>query len=251
MRLPFRLIDAFEHGPFTGNPAGVVLLEEPLADSTYQAIAMEVNQAETAFVWPQDGMYGLPWFTPTAEVDLCGHATLAAAHALGHAEVSFNTRSGVLTATRVHDLWELDFPAEPYEEDTALALPIAAVWQGRNRMDVVALVSTEAEVVDYVPDWAAITSLPARGMVITAPASRPDADYVCRFFGPQVGVPEDAVTGSAHCALAPFWAARLGKSELVGYQASARGGFVATTVDGSRVRLRGSARVTIEGELCL
>lgn len=251
MRLPFRLIDAFEHGLFTGNPAGVVLLEEPLADATCQAIAAEVNQAETAFVWPEDGRFGLRWFTPTAEVDLCGHATLAAAHALGQPAVSFSTRSGILTATQVGPHWELDFPAEPYDEDRAIEVPVTAVWQGRNRMDVVALVSNENEVAAFTPDFAQIARLPARGLVITAAANDPDVDYVCRFFAPQVGVPEDSVTGSAHCALAPFWAERLDRTELIGYQASSRGGYVRTSVVGNRVKLRGSARTTIEGELCL
>lgn len=250
MRLPFRLIDAFAHGPFTGNPAGVVLLEQSLPETLFQQIGGEINQAETAFVWPEGDGYRLRWFTPTAEVDLCGHATLATAHALNLDQVAFSTKSGILTARRCEDGWELDFPAEPFSESKD-EVPADAVWVGRNRMDVLAVLENEAAVRDYAPDFSAIGAIDARGLIITARADRSDADYVCRFFGPQVGVPEDSVTGSAHCGLSPFWAARLGKPSLIGYQASPRGGFVRTELLGDRVRLRGRAVTVVEGFLCL
>lgn len=250
MRRPFRLIDAFAHGPFSGNPAGVVLLESSLPEELFQRIGAEINQAETAFVWPESEGYRLRWFTPTAEVDLCGHATLAAAHALDLDSVSFLTKSGILTARRNEDGWELDFPAEPFLQSED-AVPVEATWVGRNRMDVLAVLESEAAVRDYAPDFSAIGAIDARGLIITALADRSDADYVCRFFGPQVGVPEDSVTGSAHCGLSPFWAERLGKTSLVGYQASPRGGYVRTELLGDRVRLRGRAVTVVEGFLCL
>jgi len=250
MRVPFFLIDAFAHGPFTGNPAGVVILEEPLPDATMQAIGGEINQAETAFVWPEGARHRLRWFTPTTEVDLCGHATLAAAHALGR-DVEFVTRSGVLAARENANGWELDFPAEPFEESQDTIPGVDALWTGRNRMDILALLDHEDSVVQYVPDFAAISAIPARGLIVTAPADANEVDYVCRFFAPQVGVPEDSVTGSAHCGLAPFWCVKLGKTELLGYQASARGGYVRTEMRGERVQLSGKAITVVEGILCL
>ncbi|MCC7433609.1 MAG: PhzF family phenazine biosynthesis protein [Methanoregulaceae archaeon] len=250
MRVPFFLIDAFAHGPFTGNPAGVVILEAPLPDETMQAIGGEINQAETAFVWPEGSRYRLRWFTPTTEVDLCGHATLASAHALGKG-VDFITRSGVLTARQSPNGWELDFPAEPFDESQDAIPGTAALWTGRNRMDILALLENEDAVVQYAPDFLAIQAMPARGLIVTAPAKNTEADYVCRFFAPQVGVPEDPVTGSAHCGLSPFWCAKLGKTELLGYQASARGGYVRTEMRGERVQLSGKAITVVEGTLCL
>lgn len=250
MRVPFFLIDAFAHGPFTGNPAGVVVLDAPLPDETMQAIGGEINQAETAFVWPEGNQYRLRWFTPTTEVDLCGHATLASAHALGKG-VEFITRSGVLTARQKPDGWELDFPAEPFNESQDAIPGTNVLWTGRNRMDILALLENEDAVVQYAPDFRAIEAMPARGLIVTAPADSGEVDYVCRFFAPQVGVPEDPVTGSAHCGLAPFWCAKLGKTELLGYQASARGGYVRTEMRGERVQLSGKAITVVEGILCL
>lgn len=250
MRVPFFLVDAFAHGPFTGNPAGVVLLESPLEDTVMQAVGSEINQAETAFVWPEGDRFRLRWFTPATEVDLCGHATLAAAHALGH-DVEFNTRSGVLTARKSALGWELDFPAEPFEQDVASVPGLTPRWTGRNRMDLLALLDDEDAVRTYVPDFSAIADIQARGLIITAPAKDEGVDYVCRFFAPQVGVPEDPVTGSAHCGLGPFWCAKLGKTEIVGYQASARGGYVRTEMRGERVQLSGRAVIVVEGVLCL
>lgn len=250
MRLPFRLIDAFAHGPFTGNPAGVVLLESPLEEALMQRIAAEINQAETAFVWPSGDRYGLRWFTPTDEVDLCGHATLATAHALDRDEVFFETKSGTLGASRIAHGWQLDFPAEPFTE-SADDVPATSIWVGRNRMDVVAILENEDAVLNYQPNFDEIARIDARGLIITAEADRAGVDYVCRFFAPQVGVPEDSVTGSAHCGLSPLWSDRLGRSALRGYQASPRGGFVETERLSERVHLRGAAFTVVVGELCL
>ena len=255
--LPFLLVDAFATGPFTGNPAGVVLLEEELDDATLGGIAMEVNQAETAFVRARpDGEHGLRWFTPTVEVDLCGHATLATAHALwehgANGRLRFHTRSGVLTAERTPKGIALDFPAEP---PVAAPLPHALaslpepLWTGRNRMDWFVQIADEASLRAATPDFREIAALGMRGLVVTA-AGR-DVDFVSRCFYPQSGVDEDPVTGSAHCALGPFWAERLGRSESVGFQASRRGGYVVVAVKGERVLLQGAAITTLRGELCL
>ena len=246
MRLPVYLVDAFADAPFTGNPAAVVPLEEPLDDATMQRIAMEMNQAETAFVLP--GLT-LRWFTPTVEVDLCGHATLAAAHVFwergAEGVLRFKTRSGVLAAERRADGILLDFPAEP-----PIAAPVPlfpdALWTGRNRMDWFVQLSDEAAVRGLKPDFAVIAALGMRGLIVTARGS--ETDFVSRCFYPQSGVDEDPVTGSAHCALAPFWAERLGKTEMVGYQASRRGGAVSVSLRGDRVRLEGCAVTTLRGE---
>lgn len=253
MRLPLYLVDAFADGPFTGNPAAVVSLDEPLDDGLMQRIAMEMNQAETAFILP-DG--GLRWFTPTVEVDLCGHATLATAHVLWSqgkvGALCFVTRSGVLNAEHTPDGIALDFPAEP---PMAVALPDRlpfegkALWTGRNRMDWFVQIADEDALRALKPDFAAIAALGMRGLIVTA-AGR-DFDFVSRCFFPQSGVDEDPVTGSAHCALAPFWSGRLGKTEMVGYQASRRGGAVRVRLEGERVVLIGKAVTTVRGELCL
>ena len=254
MTRPLLLIDAFADGPFAGNPAAVVV-GDALDETLMQKIAMEMNQAETAFVTlREDGDYDLRWFTPTAEVDLCGHATLAGAHALWEGGASgalrFHTRSGVLTAVRTGDAIVLDFPSEtPSEESLPHALPFLGeiLWAGRNRMDWFVQTASESQVRDLVPDFAAVAALGMRGLIVTAIGT--DTDFVSRCFYPQTGVPEDPVTGSAHCALAPFWSERLGRSELVGYQASQRGGTVKVRLDGERVRLGGRAVTTVRGEL--
>ena len=253
--LPILLVDAFADGPFTGNPAGVVPLDAPLDDDLMAKLAMEMNQAETAFVHPlPDGSYALRWFTPTVEVDLCGHATLATAHVLydqgAEGLLRFHTRSGLLTAERVGEPIALDFPAEP---PVAAPLPHdllflgRPLWTGRNRMDWFVQITDESTLRALKPDFAAIAALGMRGLVVTA-AGR-NADFVSRCFFPQSGVDEDPVTGSAHCALAPFWSSRLEKVEMVGYQASRRGGTVRVAVRGDRVRLEGGAITTLRGEL--
>ena len=253
MRLPVFLVDAFAEGPFTGNPAAVVPLESPLDDATMGRIAMEMNQAETAFVLPD---LTLRWFTPTVEVDLCGHATLATAHVLWErgavGPLRFQTKSGVLTAERTPDVIQLDFPAEP---PAACPLPHRLdflgepLWTGRNRMDWFVQILDESRLRALRPDFASIAALGMRGLIVTAAAT--DTDFVSRCFFPQSGVDEDPVTGSAHCALAPFWAARLGQDVLVGHQAARRGGTVEVAIRGDRVSLAGRAVTTLRGELTL
>lgn len=248
-RCPFYLIDAFAHEPLTGNPAGVCVLDGPADHVWMQRVAEEMKQAETAFVWPIAGGYSLRWFTPTVEVDLCGHATLAAASVL-HGPLRFSTLSGWLTASVQGDLIELDFPAEPIEEaETPFAVP-GTVWEGRNRLDWTIVLESAAAVRGFSPDMAEIEAGGMRGLCITGPSDLPDADFVSRFFAPQSGVPEDPVTGSAHCGLAGLWADRLGRDLLTGYQASSRGGYVGVQRTADRVKLRGRAIRVVEGELC-
>jgi len=253
MTVPLWQVDAFTDRPFHGNPAAVCLLAEPRPEAWMQAVAAEMNLAETAFLLRDDEGFGLRWFTPTVEVDLCGHATLASAHFLwqdGHlkprAEARFQTRSGLLTA-RERDGWiTLDFPATPavpvpFPPGLAEALGATPVSVGRSAFDYLVELPDELSVTTLRPDLAAIARFPVRGVIVTARSERPGVDFVSRFFGPACGVPEDPVTGSAHCALGPWWAARLGREDLVGYQASRRGGTVKVAVRGDRVRLAGQA----------
>ncbi len=213
-----------------------------------QKVAAEINQAETAFLWPIEGGQSLRWFTPTVEVSLCGHATLAAASVLGGSQ-RFSTMSGWLTAEADGDQVELDFPAEPVEAcDTPFSFG-TSVWQGKNRLDWFVVLESAAQVNDYVPEFDAIAQAGMRGLCITAPSDSPDADFVSRFFAPQSGVPEDSVTGSAHCGLACLWADRLGRESLVGFQASKRTGFVGVERKGDRIRLSGKAIKVVEGRL--
>lgn len=227
-----------------------------------QAVAAEMNVAETAFlVRRDDGAFDLRWFTPTVEVDLCGHATLASAHVLwtegilsARERARFHTKSGPLTAWREADTIRMDFPAEPVaagEPPAALdaALGVSSSFAGRNRMDWLVEVADEAAVRAVRPDLRAIAVLGGRGVIVTARSSTVPWDFVSRFFAPAAGVDEDPVTGSAHCALAPYWAAKLGKPELVGYQTSVRGGTVECTVAGDRVVLGGRAVTVLRGTL--
>ena len=257
------LIDAFASGPFTGNPAGVCLLSEPVDAAWMQAVAAELNQAETAFLTPTSGhhSFGLRWFTPTVEVDLCGHATLAAAHYLSDGAgptVHFHTRSGLLTCTRRPDGWiEMDFPATPAEPAIAPAGLLDALGVGpatvlRSRFDYLVELPSAAAVRAVRPDLRRLAGVDTRGVIVTAAADEAGVDFVSRFFAPAVGVDEDPVTGSAHCCLAPHWAERLGRSgELVGRQLSRRGGVVRCTPAGVRVRLAGQAVTTLRGRLAV
>lgn len=247
MKLPLSIVDAFAEKPFEGNPAAVVLAQDRnLPDPVMQQIAMEMNLSETAFVLPNSE---LRWFTPRAEVDLCGHATLAAAHVLGSSEpIRFLTKSGELTVTPYDESWIMDFPAEPIEEcDLPIDLGMNHRFAGRNRMDWMVVVDTEDDVRDAAPDLDKVEQLGMRGLIITAPAK--DYDFVSRCFYPVLGIPEDPVTGSAHCALGPFWADRFGRQNLRGRQISARGGTVHVQVEGDRVLLRGQAVTTLRGTL--
>ncbi|MET8141717.1 PhzF family phenazine biosynthesis protein [Sphaerisporangium sp. NPDC005288] len=259
------VVDAFADAAFQGNPAAVCLLDRPRDARWMQAVAAEMNLSETAFVdrsTPADspeGM-GLRWFTPAGEVDLCGHATLAAAHVLWEREgedgahpLRFATRSGVLSAERGQDGIGLDFPAEPAEETEVPdglpeALGAKPVWMGRNRFDYLAELADEEEVAELRPDFAALSAFPVRGVIVTARGRR-EHDFVSRFFAPRHGVDEDPVTGSAHCCLGPFWSARLGRRRLTGFQCSPRGGRVRVTTRGERVGLDGRAVIFMSGEL--
>ena len=224
-------------------------------------VAAEMNLSETAFLVPCDDGFRLRWFTPTVEVDLCGHATLAGAHVLweeGHlaagAVARFHTRSGLLLAARRGEWIELDFPATPPEPAAAPAglaeaLGIRAVWTGRSRFDYLVEAESAAVVREMRPDFTALARAEARGVIVTSGADAPPYDFVSRFFAPAAGIDEDPVTGSAHCALAPFWGARLGKTEMTAYQASARGGVVKVRLAGDRVILGGQAVTVLRGEL--
>jgi len=246
-------VNAFAHAPFTGNPAAVCVSEQPLPDDFMQHLAGEMNLSETAFVVPlRVGAYSLRWFTPLVEVDLCGHATLASAHVLfsrdeALREVAFQTLSGTLTCVRDGDRIEMDFPSEPPllvppVEGLATMLGAEPVACAQNRMDLVVELASEAEVRALTPDMSALARIPVRGVIATARAApETGAAVVSRFFGPRVGVPEDPVTGSAHCGLAPYWASRLGTTAFRCYQASARGGYVDVHLNGDRVTLGGTA----------
>lgn len=255
-------VDAFAERPFSGNPAGVCILEQAATERWMQDVAAEMNVAETAFVVPRgEGGYDLRWFTPTIEVALCGHATLASAHVLWDERVlpsseraRFHTQSGVLTAWRQGDTIRMDFPSEPVAErpappelSEALGTPVR--FAGKNRLDWLVEVSDEAAVRSVQPDLAKIAKLDVRGVIVTGRASSPDHDFVSRFFAPRAGVNEDPVTGSAHCALAPYWARKLGKTDLRGYQASARGGSVSCELMGDRVILGGRAVTVLKAKL--
>lgn len=259
MPLDLWLIDAFTDTPFAGNPAGVCLLPEPRPDEWMQALAREMNQAETAFLVKEDDAYRLRWFTPTVEVDLCGHATLASAHFLWKkrlvkpkATVTFHSRSGDLTARQKGDWILLDFPATPPEptEPPPYLLDALKSKDGvvlRSRFDYVVVVEDAARIRSLTPDLRLLAAIETRGVIITAPGDQPGIDFISRFFAPAAGVVEDPVTGSAHCALGPYWAGRLGRTTLVGYQASARGGTVRVEVAGDRVLLGGKAVTVLKG----
>lgn len=265
MGVPISVVDAFSDTPFRGNPAGVCLPPASADDAWMQAVAAELNLAETAFLQPRSASeFDLRWFTPLVEVDLCGHATLASAHRLwedgmaGDDAIRFHTRSGVLTASRTGADIELDFPAAPPRqapapEGLAEALGGPFVWTGLSALgDLLVEMPDGRAVRSLEPDFAALGRLPVRGVIATAAAERRadvGHDFVSRFFAPSVGIDEDPVTGSAHCALAPFWSRRLGREELIGWQASARGGIVRTRIDGDRVALGGRAVTVWKGEL--
>jgi PhzF family phenazine biosynthesis protein len=254
-------VDAFTDHPFAGNPAAVCILTDQRPDRWMQDVAREMNLAETAFLSKGDDGYSLRWFTPAVEVDLCGHATLASAHVLweeGHLDratgARFHTRSGLLTAVRDRDWIELDFPSTPAaaaEMPAGLEKIIGALvtWFGRSRFDCFVEVDSEATVRALKPDFAAMKLLPTRGVIVTARASSGDYDFVSRFFAPAVGVDEDPVTGSAHCALMPHWGQRLGRSRLTAFQASSRGGLLRLRLEGDRVKIGGKAITVLRGEL--
>ena len=260
-RLCYFVVDAFTNRPFTGNPAAVVPLARWADDQWLQNVAMEMNLSETAFLVPNADGFDLRWFTPKAEVDLCGHATIAAAVVLAHlgqldegASAAFSTRSGVLSAVRHGSRITLDFPALHSEEcapppGLLESLGVTARYVGRNTFDFAIEVGSESVVRELAPDMRRLATLKCRGVVVTARSDDPRFDFVSRFFAPAVGIDEDPVTGSAHCALAPYWGVRLGKSAMVGFQASARGGTVYVERRGDRVLLGGEGVIFASGEI--
>ncbi|MBN9413950.1 MAG: PhzF family phenazine biosynthesis protein [Candidatus Eremiobacteraeota bacterium] len=242
------VVDAFTDRPFAGNPAAVCRLSGPVDEAWMKNLAREMNLSETAFLIPQADGHQIRWLTPSVEVDLCGHATLASAHVLmseGAELVRFSSRSGPLSAARLADGWiRLDFPATPptvCEPPVGLleALGCQARWVGRSRFDYLVEVESEGVVRALTPDHSALGKLDVRGIMVTAPGQ--DYDFVSRFFAPGAGVTKDPVTGSAHCCLTPYWAGKLGKPRLLAYQASARGGVVRVELAGQRVYLEGQA----------
>ena len=261
MAIPLFHVDAFTDEPFAGNPAAVCLLPEARDDEWMQSVAAEMNLSETAFLVREGDGYRLRWFTPTVEVELCGHATLASSHVLWETgalkaseQARFQTQSGMLTAERRGEWIELDFPATPEQPAVApaeleAALGAKAVYTGKTRFDYMVEVESEMTVRGLRPDMARLAEFPVRGVMVTSRASSPGWDFVSRFFGPQTGVAEDPVTGSAHCCLGPYWAKKLGKTEFVAFQASPRGGLVRVRLEGDRVRLGGKAVTVLRGEL--
>ena len=262
MGTPLYQVDAFTDRPFAGNPAAVVLLDDDASNEWMQHVAAEMNLSETAFLTSGNGdAYRLRWFTPVAEVDLCGHATLATAHVLweaGHLGTGrravFDTAGGRLSAQRDGDWILMDFPAEEAEDleehlGLADALGVHPIRVSSNRLDILVEIESEAAVRSLEPDLHALERIGMRGVIVTAQAAGQQFDFVSRYFAPRFGIPEDPVTGSAHCCLGPYWRDRLGKTDLLGYQASARGGTVGVEVAGDRVLLKGKAVTVFRGEL--
>jgi predicted PhzF superfamily epimerase YddE/YHI9 len=257
MKLPLYQVDAFTSRVFHGNPAAVVLLDDWLPDAVLAAIAAENNLAETAFVITHSDIMPLRWFTPTVEVDLCGHATLAAAHVLfrytmpSAQSVSFSTRSGNLVVTRDGELLSMDFPARPGKPIPVTNAMVSALSARPSEAllarDLLAVFATEAEVRTFRADFRRIAKLDAFGVIICAPGDA--TDYVYRFFAPRQGIPEDPVTGSANCTLVPYWASRLGKTELTAAQLSPRGGELHCTLLGDRVLIAGRTVEYLRGEI--
>lgn len=257
MKLPLYQVDAFTSRMFGGNPAAVVLLDDWLPDSALAAIAAENNLAETAFVVARGDVMPLRWFTPTVEVDLCGHATLAAAHVLfryslpSAKRLTFSTRSGNLVVTREGELLSMDFPSRPGKPvevtDTLVSALGVRPREAHLARDLLAIFDSESQVRDFRPDFQRIASLDVFAIIVSAPGNA--VDYVYRFFAPRQGIPEDPATGSANCTLVPFWTARLGKSELIAEQLSTRGGDLRCTLRGDRVLIAGHAVEYLRGEI--
>lgn len=254
-------VDAFAERAFRGNPAAVCPLPGPVDQDWMQALAREMNLSETAFLWPEGDAHRLRWFTPAVEVELCGHATLASAHVLFESgaatgdELRFATLSGELRARRAAGRTWIDLPASrpapcPAPAGLAEALGIDPLTCARSEFDLVVDLERARDVLDLAPNIGALADIEARGVIVTAPAeSASEDDYVARFFGPRCGVDEDPVTGSAHAALLPHWSARLNRSELIGYQASDRGGRVHGRLVGERAHLGGGAVTVARIEL--
>jgi PhzF family phenazine biosynthesis protein len=254
-------VDAFTEKPFYGNPAAVCLMEGPANESWMQQVAQEMNLSETAFLFPQDDGFNLRWFTPALEVRLCGHATLASAHILWEQSITerekpahFYTKSGLLRAFSRGAYIELDFPlrkgeAAPVPPLLERALGIAPIAVERCDDDYLVEIGSEAHVRSLRPDFSLLLEVDAMGLMVTAKASTAGYDFVSRYFTPKEGINEDPVTGSAHCALGPYWRNRLGRDELMAFQASSRGGIVKVRVGNDRVFLLGQAVTVLKGML--
>jgi len=255
--------DAFTDRPFGGNPAGVCILPGPADALWMQKVARDMNVSETAFLNREGGGCNLRWFTPSVEVELCGHATLASAHILWESGlvsrkqgIEFYTLSGTLTAAVNGDMIELDFPSEPEsraEAPPALteSLGVEPVYLGKNRFDYLVEVGSEEIVRNLKPDFALLATIPVRGVMVTSVSDDAKYGFVSRFFGPAAGINEDPATGSAHCCLGPYWQKKTGKSEFLAYQASERGGVIGVRVMGGRVKLLGKAVTVFKGVMCV
>jgi len=263
MSVTFRQVAAFTNKPFAGNPAAVCLLTEPGEEEWLRKIAQELNLPATAFIYPEEDYFNLRWFTATAELELCGHGTLASAYVLYETgqiapdtSIRFKTRSGFLSASRKNDWIELNLPSEPAQPVTAppellQALGVQPRFVGKSRMDYLIEVESETELLSLKPDFNLLKTVPTRGAIVTTRATSSEYDIVSRFFCPSVGLNEDQVTGSAHCTLAPYWLEKLGKSDLRAYQASACGGTLQLRQEDGRIYLAGQAITIISGELAI
>jgi len=260
MQVPFYQVDAFTDRLFGGNPAGVCPLEQWLPDETMQKIAMENNLSETAFFVKKGEGFHIRWFTPKVEVNLCGHATLASAHVIFHdlgfsgEKISFESRSGLLNVTREGELLILDFPGNKPQrtalpDDFVHSLNITPLQCYRGKEDYLLLYKSQKEIEALIPDFRRLEKTDARAVIVTAPGDK--VDFVSRFFAPRVGVDEDPVTGSAHTVLIPFWAEKLGKTEMNARQLSRRGGIIFCRLNGERVDIGGRAVTFLKGEISL
>lgn len=261
MSLQIIQVDAFTDRPFAGSPAAVCVLPEPREEKWMQDVAREMNLSETAFLYKHADGYNLRWFTPTVEVALCGHATLASAHVLWETgqlpegdEARFYTQSGRLTANRRGDWIEMDFPATPEEKTQApdvLApgLGVEPKYVGKSVFDYLVEVESEEVLRSLQPNFTMLKPLGVRGVIVTSLSASPQYDFVSRYFAPGSGIDEDPVTGSTHCCLGPFWSARLKRNELTAYQASQRGGVIRVRTNGDRVLLSGQAVTVLRCEL--
>ncbi|NLD57725.1 MAG: PhzF family phenazine biosynthesis protein [Methanomicrobiales archaeon] len=263
MQAELHLVDTFTRAPFLGNTAGVCIPDGPADDAWMQNVAFELKHSETAFVFPEGTGWKLRWFTPEHEIDLCGHATLAAAFVLyetgrvpENEPVVFDTASGKLTARKDGEWISMDFPSEPPSESVPIpglgeALGVMPLYTGRNRFDILVELPLADDVCSLEPDMDALAPIRTRGIIVTAASDIPNADFVSRFFAPAVGVPEDPVTGSAHCCLAPYWGEKLKKTEMTGFQCSQRGGSVRVKLAGDRVILSGHAVHVFSGNMLI
>jgi len=254
-------VDAFTRTPYRGNPAAVCVLDSAADEVWMQNVAREMNLSETAFLFPEQNGYRLRWFGPNEEVDLCGHATLASAHVLWEdrmeppdREITFFTRSGILSARKQDDWIMLNFPSEPASElpippALAEAFGVELRYFGENRVDCIVEVESEEALCSLKPDFGKLQKFSARGFMVTSRSSSPEYDYISRFFAPGRGVNEDPATGSSHCCLGPFWQQRLHKNEFMAYQASLRGGVAKIRVLEDRVNIGGQAVTVLKGEL--